>query len=536
MLKLGIVMILTLVALLPFANKAFHIDDTAIIYSAREILISPLSWLSDASINWFGTPQPLRHIIHPPLVPYYTALIIKTIGEGEYGMHLSFLIFPVIAVISLYLLGKRFTDEQAPLIVLLFVFTPAFLTSATNIMEDIPLLALFLASLSCFIYGLDKNDKLFLILAGILMGLTSLIKYTGLILPLLALFYLLLKKRNPSRIFFSIMPFFIIFGLWCLYNLIYFHGLHIWELALLYYHPGLTNFLTTTIGTLIYMGGMTICPLLFLALLQKRKDWFLYFVTVWASLLLFIRLSAGSKYTSSRMAISVFFISLSLLILQKMAGSLKKEKADDYSDNVFLFMWFIMVFCYNIFIQTWFAAPRYVLMLIPPLVLLLMKNGWFSFWIKKKKAFYIFIYAGIILNFILSVLVAYADYIYADSYRDFAKTYAKHVKEDGTKTWFRGHWGFQYYMEREGFTYLGLNDKPQKGDMIILPFICNHELLPESLKKGLEYKGITRYGMAYPFRIVSLDGSINSFYYRIGTIPYGISSEPFETFEAWQVK
>ena len=48
----------TLLVLLPFAGKAFHIDDTLFLKAARQIRVHPLDFYG-FSANWFGTGCPV---------------------------------------------------------------------------------------------------------------------------------------------------------------------------------------------------------------------------------------------------------------------------------------------------------------------------------------------------------------------------------------------------------------------------------------------------------------------------------------------
>ena len=109
--KYGIlsIMILVLLLLISFATKAFHIDDTLVLYSARQITKTSLSGFPDTVINWLGIPQNIRTLSDSPLITRYAALIIGATGESELWLHIFFLIFPIIAIISMYFLSKRFT-------------------------------------------------------------------------------------------------------------------------------------------------------------------------------------------------------------------------------------------------------------------------------------------------------------------------------------------------------------------------------------------------------------------------------------------
>jgi len=65
--------IATALALLPFVNKAFTMDDPLFVWSARWIADHPLDPYGFA-LNWYGRTQPMREVMqNPPLTSYALA-------------------------------------------------------------------------------------------------------------------------------------------------------------------------------------------------------------------------------------------------------------------------------------------------------------------------------------------------------------------------------------------------------------------------------------------------------------------------------
>src|SRR5262249_50842326 len=101
-----ILVIAAAILILPFANKPFHIDDPYFIDIAQNILKNPLDPFSgavtllDQDYQIFRAsrtaPNTFETMSHPPLVPYFIALVAKlTGGIHEVPLHLSFFLFPV---------------------------------------------------------------------------------------------------------------------------------------------------------------------------------------------------------------------------------------------------------------------------------------------------------------------------------------------------------------------------------------------------------------------------------------------------------
>ena len=60
----------TVLGLLPFADKAFHMDDPQFLWPAQQILSHPADFYG-FSINWFWTELPMAEATsNPPLTAY----------------------------------------------------------------------------------------------------------------------------------------------------------------------------------------------------------------------------------------------------------------------------------------------------------------------------------------------------------------------------------------------------------------------------------------------------------------------------------
>src|SRR5207253_10583948 len=90
---------------------------------------------------------------------------------------------------------------------LLMLFTPVFLVSATTVMCDVWLLALWVWSVDCWLRGLERHSYRLLLLASLLAAAAALTKYFGLsLIPLLAVYTLVRERRLTSRLLFLLIP------------------------------------------------------------------------------------------------------------------------------------------------------------------------------------------------------------------------------------------------------------------------------------------------------------------------------------------
>ena len=102
--------IVTIVCLIPFVNKAFHIDDPLFIWSAKQIQTSPADFYG-FSVNWYGWNMPMAEVTkNPPVACYYIALVASLFGWSEVAMHTAFLI-PAVAMVSVKFLSSLHTGS-----------------------------------------------------------------------------------------------------------------------------------------------------------------------------------------------------------------------------------------------------------------------------------------------------------------------------------------------------------------------------------------------------------------------------------------
>ena len=109
--------------LLPFAAKAFAIDDPLFLWVASRITDHPFDPYG-FKINWTLTEQPISEISkNPPTVSYGIAAASRLVGWSEIALHLVFLIPAVLVAVGTYLLAQR-TCERPVVATCAAVLTP----------------------------------------------------------------------------------------------------------------------------------------------------------------------------------------------------------------------------------------------------------------------------------------------------------------------------------------------------------------------------------------------------------------------------
>jgi hypothetical protein len=180
-------LLLALVCTLLNAVKPLTIDDTAYHAYAAHIADRPLDPYG-FSAYWWAYPMVANEVLVPPLLPYYWAPAIRLFGEHPFLWKLWLLPFAVLLAYALHALCRRFARGLELPLVALTLFSPTLLPSF-NLMLDVPALALSLASVALFARACDRNSFVLAALAGLVAGLGMEMKYTVFLAPPTMLLY-----------------------------------------------------------------------------------------------------------------------------------------------------------------------------------------------------------------------------------------------------------------------------------------------------------------------------------------------------------
>ncbi len=153
-----------------------------------------------------------------PLYPYFLALLYKISHINLYFVYFIQILLSSLSCSLIYLIAKRVFNSKVALVAGLiacfygmFVFYSSILVGAT--------LAIFLTLLAIFI--LVKNERLGLfssLSAGLLLGLSCLVRSTNLLFFLFLLFYFLAKKVKKETLLVFSLAFFLFPGITLLRN------------------------------------------------------------------------------------------------------------------------------------------------------------------------------------------------------------------------------------------------------------------------------------------------------------------------------
>jgi len=528
----------SLLAGLPFLNKPLHIDDTFVLAVAEQIAKHPLKPYS-ADFLWFSDPEPIFNITtNPPLVSYWLAPVVALFGPSEIALHLAMLPFLVLLALATAALSKRFAKSSLwP--VFFVVFSPAVIVS-TNIMRDVPAAALATGAVAVFVAGTDRERWSFVLAGSALAGLAMVAKYSALIIvPVLALYPLL--QRKP-RFLAGLLVGVAILGAWYLQNYLTHGQVHFFYL-MTKKKPAAIDWVNKLTAALVITGASFILLPGLLAQAARRGDGATPSgaVVVAVGTALFIVAHYLNKinlqyYTwAITGAVLIYWMFATGLFASGRWWGRPVEK--EALDSLFLLWWLIGPYVCGVFFVG-FPAVRHILPAAAPIVLLGIRylqrpEGPPNRWVATALGL------GLAIQTVIAFWTAAADYQYADTYRRFAefakKTY--HVEKDN-KIWYYGHWGWQFYAGKEGFSPITQHGAvPKPGDIVLVPRFVHKGAMPPGLQERLEKIAEKR----YPARlgVTTMDGWWRaSFYATFGTTSpqYFGKGQTYEVFEVYRVK
>ena len=522
---------LTLLALLPFLNKAYDIDDPLFLWMGQQIMRHPFDPYG-GTVHWASLAQPMWVAMqNPPLCSYYIAAIGWLAGFGEVAMHSAFLLLAIAAVIGTFVLAKRLCGSPVTA-ALLTLFTPVFLISASHVMCDVMLLAFWIWAIHFWIAGLDRRKwPLFLVSAAFISGAT-LTKYFGIsLVPLLLVYTLMREHRIRLHLSYLTIPLLVALGFELVTRARYGHALfsgamlYLRDVAVQVRIPIQIKLLTGC----SFVGGSMFAAL-FLISVRSAKAVFggiglllLIGALFWTCVPMAADL--GANELPVRLQGCLFAtIGVSLLALAVWDFRISRD-----ADSLLLLLWTVGTFVF-VALFNWSITARTILPMAPAVSILLLRhwdrvgegrprNGRKLGWIGAAA--------------VISLIVAAADYGEAGASRAGARYFQKRFARKQTRVWFQSHWGFQWYMEQWKAKPLVQNAAIHPGDLIIIPSNnADYTAVPNA---GLPVAEFTRPIM--PLVATFAPGTGAGFYSSVrGPVPWGIAQTAPARFEAFKLR
>ena len=458
---------LTLVALVPFLNKAYDIDDPLFLWMAQQIIRHPLDPYG-GTVHWASLAQPMWVAMqNPPLCSYYIAAVGSVAGFGEVAMHIAFLFPAVAAVLGTFMVAKRFCGSPVTAS-LLTLFTPVFLISASHVMCDVMLLAFWVWAIHFWTAGLEREKWHLFLVSALLVSGATLTKYFGIsLVPLLLAYTLLHERRFRPHLAYLTIPLLVMLAFELIAKEKYGHAL--FSGAMLYLRDVAVEVRIPIQVKLLtgcsFLGGC-MAATMFMASIRSPKAIFgAIGLLIVVGLLFWTCVPMAVATGTNGMGVHLqgcLFATIGIAIL---ALALWDFRINRDADSLLLLLWLVGTFAFAAFLN-WSITARTVLPMAPAVSILLLRH-WDR--VRGSRPGSLTKLGWIGAAAVISLVVAAADYSEADAARAGAHYFQKRYGRKHTRVWFQSHWGFQFYMQKWKAKPLIQNAPIRHGDVMIIP-------------------------------------------------------------------
>lgn len=433
----------------PFLNQAIQGDDYYYLTGAMHAQIDPLH-PTHGQYVFLGRPVDMRGHPHPPLNMWILGLLLAVVGDiKEIPFHAAYMVFTLIAALSMLSLARRFT--AAPLwATLLFLATPALVVNGNSLEADLPFLAFWMLAAALFFHAVDERRAGWLIPAGLALALAALAAYQAVVLiPVLAA-YLLLEQRDWKPGWVVLLTPIVVLGGWQLFERFTGGVLPAGVLAGYLESYGLEALhakLANAVG-LTVQAGWLVFPALAVAAFWKLPRWAWVVVTLAAA--------AGAARIDSNPLFWMSF-AVGLVVILWCLVSIRRP-ADD--DELFLSAW-VLIFFSAALVLFFAGSARYLLPMAAPVCLLVTRQ------LNSRRAW---LAGGFVLGLLVALSLAVVNYQHWGGYRRFV------TRLDGLFTqrrvWIDAEWGLRFYGEAAGGLPLLEGQPVRPGEAVITSQIC----------------------------------------------------------------
>lgn len=504
-------------------NKAFHIDDTFHLKAAQWLEHHPATPLS-GEVNWGYDPEPLHHFNQPPGFFYLVAVTGHLFGYTEGPMHAMRSLFTLLALVCFHRLARHHAPKQALWLTALFALCPAFLVNQ-GLMTDVPLLAMQLLFFNLLLVpGTMRRGARYAWAALALSG-ALFIKYST--LPLLLVFPLVLAlKREWRWLPLTLIPVALL-AAWSGWNLHEYGSIHLLDRQ--GGDPSVRGIFVRTLALLTALGAVSpFTPLFLRGLVPGRARWLFpaWLGAVVLTLLFVVAAYAGLiAEPASDQILRILFTLNGVLVVAYCIRYVPSKQVLTTAGPWTLVLWALGPALFlALFSPT--MATRYVLLLIPP-VLLLIAPALADARIREKTL-------ALACTGVLGILLTISDKQFANFYRQEAPHIAEEMKQQTAGTvWNLGHWGWQWYAEQVGMPMYGrTNSHVEVGDILVIPEDYDAQLLEERLTVEPIARWTEAPGLATFFCVEQFAGMYTSSYEKL---PWSLSRSHEKTIVAYRV-
>lgn len=509
------------------AGKAFHIDDAAYLEIARWIAEEPLHPMSGL-LNWDEDLEPIHRTNQPLLYGYLMAGWAQCFGWSETSMHALMALFALWAIAACYRLARLAAPGSARRVALGLVACPAFVVGQ-NSMVDVPLLAVW-TEFFVVLFAPALSDRRRYASAAVLCSLALWIKYTSLVLlPALGLHMAFTGRRKCWA--WSLLPLGAL-AAWSAFNWFDYGGVHIatrsveartagrlldlaiaWTLTLGAVLPSAIGAFARAAARARQPGGRIAWGI---ALALGATAPALFCLGGW------FRPSEAFVALALKLSFLATGAGIGCALLAHFLRRIPTLRSDP--KEMLLGYWILATTAFVVLLSP-FVAPRHVLLVVPPTLLLLSARNRSGMARRIE-------WATLGLGVLICSGLAAGDRWYAEVYRRHPQRILEALPAEAT-VWFTGHWGWQWYASQAGMRPLSARTGgAEVGDFVVTPQNVDPSALPDGLQLALYDRIEVDRPTGFARWVSAHAGFYSSSRWHL---PWTYSEQPIERFEIRRV-
>jgi 4-amino-4-deoxy-L-arabinose transferase-like glycosyltransferase len=457
-----ILAVIVLAGIIPFSSRAVFMDEHIFLKIADNAQNN--FWFpQDIPSVFFGIPMAnFAAHTHPPVGEYYLAAIYRVIGHfSEVPFRLLFSLFPIAAVLAFYFVARRFTEDPF-LVALLFALSPAFFVMAPTLMMDMPMLAFLLCGVALYFAYLEGH-KYALGVATVCFILSAGTGYTALV-PLGCLFISMLFARRPGKELLAVAAAPLALALWQVMMTVHFGAFPLAKTVA--YYSGQSRVVRNVAAMFSFLGGVALFPWFVLIVSRARRKLYIPVAVGMATVAAFVA-------PQPSLAVRVWYVVLAssgiLLIALFVSTARKLVASEKNAGEAFFILWVPATVLFFIVVADMINA-RYVILTLPALYLVVFRRT------PSRQLRWMLVPTAV-----LSLCVAYSDFLFVNSYRAWVGKTVVPLQEAGFTFWGAAESGLRFYLEQRDIPTLTATDlRPRGADLVV-----SHDLFRYGLSEDL---------------------------------------------------
>ena len=449
------VCLLPALVLVPWLDKAFHIDDPQFLIHARLIAEHPFDPFVQ-SFEWDFMQVALIDFPHPLLWQYLLAGVTQLFGESERAMHLLVLGFACIGLAGLRGLAIRLGVSPLAACALM-AGSSAFVVMGSTIMPDLVAASLAVAAIERCVAACEEENAVTAWMAGLLAAGAFLTRFTALFAVGLLLLYPLFRRSARARAY---LPFAVAVGVVVSYELVsvaiagrphFISSVFRWTSDSSLYRD-----LHFAFNELVFLGAQF--PVTGLVLLAGCLGGIRSVMSTVALGGVAILIASYSSLPGGGAGIALLFAWPGLVMVfdslrRVFEGfSLRFEATDPATALRWMLSLMLIATTFATF-RYEHVAMKYLLLPLPAAILLLLDRLSITP-IRWRLAVSIALWVSCAVGGVTGSAVGWSDYRWANTYRDFFEAdFRDHLEKresSSGRVYYNAQWGLRYYAERAG--------------------------------------------------------------------------------------